>query len=72
MLFFVPFCLFQDFKKSKDAEKDSHWSAVILRYFNPAGAHPSGLIGMRIIISSSTKALGEQRNRIFIVYYNHY
>lgn len=24
---------------------DSRWSAVILRYFNPAGAHESGLIG---------------------------
>lgn len=24
---------------------DSEWSAVILRYFNPIGAHPSGLIG---------------------------
>ena len=24
---------------------DSQWTAVILRYFNPVGAHPSGLIG---------------------------
>ena len=24
---------------------DSHWSASLLRYFNPVGAHPSGLIG---------------------------
>ncbi|KAJ7754993.1 THO complex subunit 1 transcription elongation factor-domain-containing protein [Mycena maculata] len=24
---------------------DSKWSAIILRYFNPAGAHPSGQIG---------------------------
>ncbi len=24
---------------------DADWSAVILRYFNPIGAHPSGLIG---------------------------
>ena len=24
---------------------DSRWSLVILRYFNPVGAHPSGLIG---------------------------
>ncbi|MCM1404162.1 MAG: UDP-glucose 4-epimerase GalE [Prevotella sp.] len=24
---------------------DPHWTAVILRYFNPIGAHPSGLIG---------------------------
>lgn len=24
---------------------DSHWSAMVLRYFNPVGAHESGLIG---------------------------
>lgn len=24
---------------------DGRWSAVLLRYFNPVGAHPSGLIG---------------------------
>lgn len=24
---------------------DSNWNIVLLRYFNPAGAHPSGLIG---------------------------
>lgn len=24
---------------------DSHWHVAILRYFNPVGAHPSGLIG---------------------------
>lgn len=24
---------------------DSRWSAALLRYFNPAGAHPTGLIG---------------------------
>jgi UDP-glucose 4-epimerase len=24
---------------------DSEWNVVLLRYFNPAGAHPSGLIG---------------------------
>lgn len=24
---------------------DAEWSAVVLRYFNPVGAHPSGLIG---------------------------
>ncbi len=27
------------------AVADSRWSLVILRYFNPVGAHPSGLIG---------------------------
>lgn len=26
-------------------ESDNSWRIVILRYFNPAGAHPSGLIG---------------------------
>jgi UDP-glucose 4-epimerase len=28
---------------------DSEWNAVILRYFNPAGAHPSGRMGKRFI-----------------------
>lgn len=27
------------------AAADKEWSAVLLRYFNPIGAHPSGLIG---------------------------
>lgn len=27
------------------AEVDSRWRIVLLRYFNPVGAHPSGLIG---------------------------
>ncbi|KAF9348065.1 hypothetical protein BGX26_000487 [Mortierella sp. AD094] len=26
-------------------EKDYRWSAMLLRYFNPAGAHPSGIMG---------------------------
>jgi len=26
-------------------QSDPEWSVVILRYFNPAGAHPSGLLG---------------------------
>lgn len=26
-------------------ESDRHWNIVVLRYFNPAGAHESGLIG---------------------------
>lgn len=34
--------MLKDFYASK---KDSDWSVVILRYFNPIGAHPSGLIG---------------------------
>lgn len=29
----------------KLCEEDDAWNAVSLRYFNPAGAHPSGLIG---------------------------
>eukprot|EP01035_Chromulina_nebulosa_P017901 gene17901-23519_t len=38
--------ILQDFKKSKDINKDNDkWSIVILRYFNPVGAHPSGRIG---------------------------
>lgn len=27
------------------AQSDSRWSIALLRYFNPVGAHPSGLIG---------------------------
>jgi UDP-glucose 4-epimerase len=26
-------------------ESDNHWKIALLRYFNPVGAHPSGLIG---------------------------
>lgn len=40
--------ILKDFKRSKDLEaKDeaNPWSVCILRYFNPVGAHPSGLIG---------------------------
>ena len=29
-------------KEGKDA---SHWNAALLRYFNPAGSHPSGIMG---------------------------
>ncbi len=28
-------------------ESDNSWSIVVLRYFNPCGAHPSGLLGER-------------------------
>lgn len=28
-------------------ESDGEWSVVVLRYFNPCGAHPSGLLGER-------------------------
>ena len=27
------------------AQADSHWRVALLRYFNPVGAHPSGIIG---------------------------
>lgn len=39
--------ILKDFKKSKDldATVTEPYSVVILRYFNPVGAHPSGLIG---------------------------
>eukprot|EP01036_Dinobryon_divergens_P022927 gene22926-31231_t len=36
--------ILRDYKKSKEMVQDA-WSVVILRYFNPVGAHPSGLIG---------------------------
>ncbi|KAF9192773.1 hypothetical protein BGZ51_004941 [Haplosporangium sp. Z 767] len=29
----------------KHVEKEYRWSAMLLRYFNPAGAHPSGTMG---------------------------
>lgn len=36
----------RDFYNSKTLdEKTTDWSITILRYFNPVGAHPSGLIG---------------------------
>ncbi|KAF9350367.1 UDP-glucose-4-epimerase [Mortierella sp. NVP85] len=31
--------------KGAAVEKDYRWSAILLRYFNPAGAHPSGIMG---------------------------
>lgn len=31
---------------ARDVQKaDSEWSVILLRYFNPVGAHPSGMIG---------------------------
>ncbi|KAF9116799.1 UDP-glucose-4-epimerase [Mortierella sp. AM989] len=32
-------------KNGAAVEKDYRWSAILLRYFNPAGAHPSGIMG---------------------------
>jgi UDP-glucose 4-epimerase len=39
--------MLKDFYASKvlDGATTTDWSVVILRYFNPVGAHPSGLIG---------------------------
>ncbi|KAG0249262.1 UDP-glucose-4-epimerase [Mortierella polycephala] len=32
-------------EKNVEADRNYEWSAVLLRYFNPAGAHPSGIMG---------------------------
>ncbi|KAF9189423.1 hypothetical protein BGZ51_009599 [Haplosporangium sp. Z 767] len=32
-------------EKNVKADRNYEWSAVLLRYFNPAGAHPSGIMG---------------------------
>jgi UDP-glucose 4-epimerase len=40
--------ILKDFKRAKDMETDpgeEPWSVIILRYFNPVGAHPSGRLG---------------------------
>lgn len=39
--------ILRDFKKSKGLKSNEidNWGIVVLRYFNPVGAHPSGLIG---------------------------
>jgi UDP-glucose 4-epimerase len=38
--------ILRDFYQSKTLDENStDWAVVILRYFNPIGAHPSGLIG---------------------------
>jgi len=37
--------ILRDFFKSKTLGQSTDWSVVILRYFNPIGAHPSGNIG---------------------------
>lgn len=29
----------------KEGKSGEHWNAALLRYFNPAGAHPSGIMG---------------------------
>ena len=43
--------ILHDFKKSKEVNHNNiensfdDWSITTLRYFNPIGAHPSGMIG---------------------------
>jgi UDP-glucose 4-epimerase len=39
--------ILRDFYHSKelDEQQVTDWSITILRYFNPVGAHPSGMIG---------------------------
>ena len=32
-------------KKVGKAEDANKWNAALLRYFNPAGSHPSGIMG---------------------------
>ena len=38
-------------------KRDSQWSVVVLRYFNPVGAHHSGLIGDLMIILTVISSL---------------
>ena len=35
----------QRFMAQKDGRSGSEWNGALLRYFNPAGAHPSGIMG---------------------------
>jgi UDP-glucose 4-epimerase len=32
-------------KAKKEGKSGEEWNAAILRYFNPAGSHPSGIMG---------------------------
>jgi len=32
-------------KAKKDGQPYDHWNGALLRYFNPCGAHPSGVMG---------------------------
>lgn len=32
-------------KLKKEGKSSDHWNAALLRYFNPAGSHPSGIMG---------------------------
>lgn len=53
------------------AKASPHWSMAVLRYFNPIGAHPSGLIGEDLRHSQQPAALyctscGGRRNQLQI------
>jgi UDP-glucose 4-epimerase len=37
--------ILHDLVKAEENKTDKFWNIVVLRYFNPVGAHPSGLIG---------------------------
>jgi UDP-glucose 4-epimerase len=53
-------------------KSDRNWNIVILRYFNPAGAHPSGLIGENPRLNSSNlfpsigKVISHKSEKVFI------
>ncbi|NLC48341.1 MAG: UDP-glucose 4-epimerase GalE [Tenericutes bacterium] len=51
---------------------DSSWSIAILRYFNPAGAHKSGLLGEEYknsnsLFSSISKVINDKEKEVFIM-----
>jgi len=54
------------------SKSDNTWNVVILRYFNPAGAHSSGLIGENPIFNSSNlfpsigKVISNKSEKVFI------
>lgn len=56
---------------------DKSWNVVILRYFNPIGAHPSGIIGENPngvpnnLMPYITKVASGKREKLF-VYGNDY
>ncbi|KAJ1678018.1 hypothetical protein EV182_004950, partial [Spiromyces aspiralis] len=38
-------CIIEDVVTSQKLRGNHHWNAIMLRYFNPTGAHPSGAMG---------------------------
>ena len=42
------------------AKADPAWSVILLRYFNPVGAHPSGIAGLQIRSLWSRKSLDRE------------